>query len=372
MALINKTDPEAVAGLMASSLEKHLDGITDVKVYDVVIPQSAGMTNDTVLFTADWTASGGEGVSRRLVARVAPTGEGIFVDSRLSLEVKVLKALASTDVAVPEVLFHETDEELVGAPFMVVEFRAGQAAADDPPFTAAGWVLDLAPEQRRALSDNGIAALASVHAVDFRAIGLSDLDASTPEKTALDLVLEDVNDFYRHTAKSLRNPTVERGLAWLKENKPGTVGESVLNWGDARFGNILYTDDQKVSAILDWEMLAVAPREVDLAWWTFLLRHHTDGIGVPRPDGLPSPEETVEYYEKITGYTVTGFRYYEVLAAVRLSILTQRAASLLIAAGVLPEGAPMLLANPATNLLAELAGIEGPGVGSASPMNRGA
>lgn len=372
MALINKTDPEAVAGLMAASLEKHLDGITDVKVYDVVIPQSSGMTNDTLLLTADWTSSDGEQVTRRLVARIAPTGEGIFVESSLPLEVRVLRALAQTDVAAPEVLLHETDESLVGAPFVVVDFREGKAAADDPPFTAAGWVLDLTPEQRRALSENGIDALASVHAVDFRAIGLGDLDASTAERSALDLVLEEVNEFYRHTAKSLANPTVERGLAWLEENKPATQGESVLNWGDARFGNILYTDDQKVSAILDWEMLCIAPREVDLAWWTFLLRHHTDGIGVPRPEGLPSPEETVAYYEKVTGYTVSDFRYYEVLAAVRLSILTQRAASLLIAAGVLPEGAPMLLANPATNLLAELAGIEGPGAGSSSPMNRGA
>ena len=62
---------------------------------------------------------------------------------------------------------------------------------------------------------------------------------------------------------------------------------------------------------------------------------------------------------------------YEVLAAVRLSILTQRATTLLIGAGVLPEDAPMLLNNPATNLLAALADLPSPGGLTATPMTRG-
>ena len=43
----------------------------------------------------------------------------------------------------------------------------------------------------------------------------------------------------------------------------------MLNWGDARIGNMLYVDFEPV-AVLDWEMATVGPREVDLAWMIFL------------------------------------------------------------------------------------------------------
>ena len=43
----------------------------------------------------------------------------------------------------------------------------------------------------------------------------------------------------------------------------------MLNWGDARVGNILYRDFAPI-AVLDWEMATVGPREVDLAWMIFL------------------------------------------------------------------------------------------------------
>lgn len=369
MALINKTDPVAVAVQLRDSLAKRFPSATEVSVTDVVIPQSSGMSNDTVLFTGTWVIDG-ELVERRLVARIAPTGPTLFPSSDLETEGRVLGALAASDVPVPEVLFYEGDASLLGAPFLVMLHVDGKAAADDPPFTATGWFVDLDPADRAKALDNGLQALAAIHAFDWRSADLGDLDRSTDGQDMIDVLIEELRDFHTWANSDLNNPTVEAGLDWLVAHRPAAAGDSVLNWGDARFGNLLVAEDASIGAVLDWELVTTAPRELDLGWWIFLNRHHTDGIGVPRPEGFPAPEEVVARYEELTGHSVADINFYEVIAAVRLSILTQRAASLLADAGVLPAGHPMLLANPATNLLAQLTGLPSPEGDTASPMHR--
>lgn len=63
---------------------------------------------------------------------------------------------------------------------------------------------------------------------------------------------------------------MEHALAWLEDNFPDDVAATppVLAWGDARIGNVLYRDFRPV-AVLDWEMAAVGPRELDVAWMIF-------------------------------------------------------------------------------------------------------
>ena len=46
------------------------------------------------------------------------------------------------------------------------------------------------------------------------------------------------------------------------ESKP------VLSWGDARLANILWRDFEP-TAVLDWEAVAIGPRELDLGWMVF-------------------------------------------------------------------------------------------------------
>uniref|UniRef100_UPI00202888D2 phosphotransferase n=1 Tax=Caballeronia sp. ATUFL_F1_KS39 TaxID=2921766 RepID=UPI00202888D2 len=68
-------------------------------------------------------------------------------------------------------------------------------------------------------------------------------------------------------------PTVDAGLAWLLANQPQDepVG---LSWGDARVGNMIFSDARCV-AVLDWEMVALGNPEQDLGWWLFLDWHHS-------------------------------------------------------------------------------------------------
>ena len=355
MALAN-TDPEEIRGALEAWLATRLPGAT---ISDCDVPAASGMSNLTVLFTAA-TPDG----PRPYVARVAPAGPSVFPTYDFDREAAVMNALASTGVATPVVRWVEHDPAVLGAPFLVMERAFGRVPADDPPFTAAGWVLDeLTPEQRGAMCRSSLEAIAAIHAADWRGLGL---DALAPAGGATAASVYDADlahwlGFYDWARAGDTNPTVEAGLAWLSAHRPDDDRDPVLLWGDARIGNMLFGDDLAVNAVLDWEMVGLGQPEADVAWWLFILRHHTEGIGFPVPEGFPTREEVVATYEKAAGRSLEHLDFYEVWAAVRLAIIMHRAGNLMIELGLLPAGAPMKLNNPASQLLAGLIGAPAPG-----------
>ena len=359
MALKNAIDTEVAAQRLADWLQTKIAGAPEVQVTEVFVPPSAGLSNETVLFNASWQ-QGGERVVRELVARVQPGGPGVFPAYDLAKEAAVLSALgAGTPVAVPEVLFFDEDTDVFGSPFLVMQRVAGRVPSDDPPFTAGGWVLDLTPEQRTRMWHNSLDTLIGIHAANWRELGLDFLDTDA-NGSGLDAHLAYWRETFAWAAEGEPNPTIEHALDWLASNRPDTDDTKVLNWGDARVGNLIFNDALDVAAVLDWEMVGVGAREVDLGWWLFLMRHHTEGIGLPLPDGVPGRQQTIDYYRAQSGYAPRNVEYFEVLAGAKLSIIMVRAAHMMIALGLLPADNPMALNNPASQLLATLLDLPAP------------
>ncbi len=311
MALANTRDPVQSAEQLTRWLADRLPG---AQVTDVEIPQASGLSNETLLFTASWDGGAGD-----FVARVAPQGPGVFPSYDLVTEQRVMDALARhTSVPVPKTPWVETDPGVLGAPFLVMERLSGRVPSDDPPFTAGGWVLELRPEEQARMCDNALDVLTEIHQVDHDA----------------------------------------RGLGFL--HRPGADEPIVLCWGDARVGNMLIADDMTINGVLDWEMVGLGSPDLELGWWMFMLRHHTEGIGAPLPPGFPSREQVIARYEERTGHVLDHLDFYEAFAGLRLSILMHRAGNMMIAAGLLPPDAPMKFNNPASQLLAGLIGAEAP------------
>lgn len=358
MALKNEIDTEAASLRLAAWLESKIDGAQQVRVTDLDVPASAGLSNETVLFTASWNQDG-QTQTRQMVARVQPAGQGVFASYDLGKEASVIGALGSVGVPVPEVYFFEQDPAVFGSPFLVMQRVDGRVPSDDPPFTAGGWVLDLTPEQRTVMWHNSLTALAQIHAADWQALGLDFLDTEA-NGSGVYAQIANWRESFAWGAEGEPNPTIERALEWLIDNVPARPTPKVLNWGDARVGNIIFGDDLAASAVLDWEMVTLGSRELDLGWWVFLMRHHTEGIGLPLPEGIPDRDATLAYYASITGHTPVDVDYFEILAATKLSIIMVRAAHMMIAMGLMPADSPMALNNPASQLLAKLLGLSAP------------
>ena len=101
----------------------------------------------------------------------------------------------------------------------------------------------------------------------------------------------------------LRVPVIEAGFAWIEANWPADEGETVISWGDSRIGNILYRDFEPV-AVLDWEMAAVAPREVDIGWMIFIhdfFEHVAQQIELPGMPHFMRRDDVAATYEAASG-----------------------------------------------------------------------
>lgn len=359
MALKNTIDTDSASDRLAHWWSSKNAGAQDVLVTDLQVPASAGLSNETVLFDVTWTEEGTKH-SERLVARVQPDGPGVLPSYDLGKEAQVIAALdVNTAVPVPKVFSYEDDPAVFGSPFLVMQRVDGRVAADDPPFTTGGWVLELDDDVRTTMWNNSIDTLAQIHEADWRELGLSVLDTeANGSGTAAQIA--NWTKAFAWASEGEANPTIEHALAWLSDNRPDGEDQKVLNWGDARVGNIIFGDDNAPAAVLDWEMVGLGPREMDLGWWLFLMRHHTEGIGAPLPSGVPDRDETLARYESVSGHRPQNIDYYEVLAGAKLAIIMVRAAHMMIAGGMLPPDSPMALCNPAANLLAALLGLPAP------------
>lgn len=357
MALANK-DPEALREGLQQWLARRIPDAADLSIDQLEVPPASGMSNLTVLFSASWS-NDAQAISKQFVARVAPEGPAVFPTYDLGKESTVMNALAGAGLPVPAVHWVEEDPGVLGAPFLVMDRAFGRVPGDDPPFTAAGWVLELTAEERLRLCENSLEAMAAIHNADWRALGLGFL-APTDGTSVLDAEIATWREFYGWARGGDTNPTVEAAFDWLRDNRPDDPREPVLNWGDARIGNMIFGDGMQANAILDWEMVGLGHPDADLAWWMFILRHHTEGIGMPVPSGFPSRDDIVAIYEKVSGRFIDHLDYYEVWAATRLSIIMHRAGNLMIELGLLPPDAPMKLSNPSSVLLAKLIGVGAP------------
>ena len=345
MALLNVLDAETTAAKLSEWLPGQLPGTPEVVISELEIPQSAGMSMITIRFKATW-----DGETHDLVARVAPAAPGVFRDPDLAREARILSALAPAGVKVPNVRWLEEDPAVLGSPFIVMDRVYGRVPADDPPYVVEGWVLDLPPAERGKLYDRLIDTVAQLHSLDWRALGLEDLQEDQ---------IAYWEDLYEWACEGQHSPTIDAALQWAKDNRPAGE-ELVFNWGDPRIGNILYGEDLGIEAVLDWEMATVASPDLELGWVVLFVRYYSEGIGIPIPEGLPTREQLIDAYRAKTGRALEHVDYYEAFAALRLSILMCRAGHLMIAAGALPPDNPMPVSNPASILLARLLGLPAP------------
>jgi aminoglycoside phosphotransferase (APT) family kinase protein len=371
MALVPSTDLDRLRDPLTAWLRDRWTEAADTAVTGIDVPGSAGFSNETLMVEVTGTVAGTER-TLQLVVRLQQSGPGLFPSYRLDQQWDILEALHRDGVVpVPRPLWREDDPGVLGAPFYAMERVQGRAALDDPPYTAAGWFIDLEPGDRTTVILNGLDTMARVHATDLDRYDLSSL-RRPGIGDPLDREIAYYEQFYAWAAQGRLHPTVEGALTWIREHRPTDSEPVVLCWGDARPANLLVREDLSVAAVLDWEMATLASPLLDLGWWVFMQRHHTDGYGIPAPHGLPDRDKTIAHYRRVSGHDTTAIDYYEAFAALRGAIIMLRLATMMIESGILPDDADLLYNNPGSRILAELTGQPPPaGAGLTGHIGRG-
>ncbi len=321
---VHEQDFATLAGPVAEWLESESPADGPVTISDLHAPSGGGMSSVTLLFDA---ASRDE-EARPLVARMAPedTAYPVFPSYNIVQQFEIMKLVAEhSDVPVPPIVGVDETGDVVGAPFGVMEAVSGRTPTDNPPYVFGGWLMDATPEERRLLQDGTVKALAGIHGIPDASTVFSTLAADgEPLRAHVDAL----RSYYEWTRASdkLHIPIIEEAFEWLEANWPAEPGPGVLSWGDARPGNIIF-DEFTPAAVIDWEMAAIAPREVDLAWVVFLHVFFQDIANVFEMPGIPDfcrREDVIATYEELSGHTVRDFDWYVVYAALRHAVVMSR------------------------------------------------
>jgi aminoglycoside phosphotransferase (APT) family kinase protein len=293
----------------------------DAAVTDLQGTSATGMSSDTLLVDATWS-----GEPHRLVVRRAPDADDVpvFPAYDLTRQFRIIRAVAEhTDVPVPDTLWNEPDPEPLGTPFFVMSQVEGIVPPDVMPYDFGdSWLFDASPEQQRTLQDATVDVLAKLHAMPPQPY----LELAEPGATALRRHVAHTRAWYDFVADDgAPSPLIEQGFAWLEKHWPEEP-EPVVLWGDARIGNVLY-QDFRPAAVLDWEMAAVGPRELDVAWLVYAHRNFEDiahAFGLPGMPDFLRREDVLNRYVERSGYEPRDLDFYETYSALQFAIVFLR------------------------------------------------
>jgi aminoglycoside phosphotransferase (APT) family kinase protein len=311
-------------------------GVAEVEIADLHRP-TAGYSSETIFVDASWP-DGATTQRSSLVIRMATAQVGTFPNYNLVAQGQAQAAVAAVGVPVADPVV-VTDLQWVGAPFMVMTkvegHIIGAMAHRDP------WIRECSPPERTFIYDGMLSAMASVHRAD---------PILAPEVPRRDLSDELAfwDEYLSWSNHGRPVPALTTALEWCHRHQPADEPPSALLWGDARLENVVFGDDFRARAILDWDMTTIGAPEHDLAWFTSLdfTMHQLFG---KRTEGFPDRPATITRFEELMGRPVRDLEWYETLAMVRSTAIMTRISVLRQDAGQ-PLMAP-IEDNPVLDLL---------------------
>lgn len=300
----------------------------------------------------------GRDVEDKVVLRLESPDPAIYpqqapgLDVEVEIQFRVMECLHPTGAApLAGLIGYEGDASILGAPFFAMEYRGGDVAIENPPYTQEGFFVEAKPEARRRMIESGLRILARLHALDPHRAGLGWL-AHPGREPGLATQLDLWEGYARRELDGRELPLFDRGVAWLRERMPTGLA-SGFSWGDPRLGNIIFRDAEPV-CITDFENAALAPAEFDLGWWLLFDRTMHEVVDRPRlPGDLPRDEQRALYCD-FAGRDVGDTRFHEVFAGVRYSAIVVRVMNRAVARGFLPADQEIWRNNPALTALEQV------------------
>lgn len=256
-----------------------------------------------------------DGTSRWVVRR-PPLGHVLATAHDMSREFTVINALHPTPVPVPRPLLLCEDPEVNGAPFYVMEYVEGT------PYRTADQLVPLGPERTRRIALNLVDTLVDLHAVDPAAVGLAEFGRP-------DGFLErQLRRWGKQLAASRSRdlPGIDDLHQQLGAALPASGAPAVVH-GDYRLDNVLVGSDDRINAILDWEMSTLGDPLTDLG----LLVMYSERLPVENAPvstagdapGHPSTAELISRYTERSGRDTSAVAWYTAFAYFKLAVILE-------------------------------------------------
>ncbi|MBT6319824.1 MAG: phosphotransferase family protein [Porticoccaceae bacterium] len=308
MSAVDTLDEALLASYLEANIEEFKGPLTASKF-------AGGQSNPT--FKID--AASGSYVLRR-----QPPGKLLKSAHAVDREYRVLAALADTDVPVAKVYHLCEDSDVIGSMFYIMEFCEGNVHWESS-------LEDISSNQLRAkMYDEMSRVMAAIHSVDLDKVGLSDYGRPG-------------NYFQRqydrwssqYKASELKPiPEMDQVIEWLGKNIPEDDGRVSLVHGDYRLDNLMFSsDNERVIAVLDWELSTLGHPYADLAYQCMGMRLPSGNgpgassglLGIDSDAlGIPSEKNYIASYCQRMGIDkLDNWNFYLAFSFFRLAAIAQ-------------------------------------------------
>jgi aminoglycoside phosphotransferase (APT) family kinase protein len=343
-------------------LEAKVEGWSNVRLRPLEVSLGSGFSAEIFFVDVDVDSAQGS-QSRTLVVRRQPTNFEVVLGSSLALQGNMMAALDRLQVTpVPEWIGMELDPSVLEMPFLVMGRVDGQSATQRPNYNSEGWLADMTPAQRGICWKNAIEAYAQMSKIDWQKDGFAFLANSDWGAPGLDQYLGHLEAWYHGCRKDREMPYVDSAVRYIRDHQPSGTNVNVL-WGDSTPSNVMFASDGSVNALIDWELAALGPSELDLAWWLYFDDLFSRRFGTARLEGLPTRDESIAIWEAAAGRKAEHLDYYDVVVALRMALVAVGAFDRQVGIGNIPPTNKSLHANFMTLYLAERLGMELPELG---------
>src|SRR5215218_9691098 len=299
-----------------TAVEHHLRAhIEDVPEGELEVSQfPSGASNLTYLLkVGDWKA----------VLRRPPLGPVPPKAHDMGRESGILARLNAVYPLAPKPYFFCEDESVIGAPFYVMERRAGVVLDDSFPHGAE-------PDEElcRGISRTFMDTLVELHAVDIREAGLGDL--GKPDGFLRRQTEAWISRYEK--AKTDEIKEVDPLTDWLARDIPESPPPAIIH-NDYKLNNLVLdpVDLTGVRAVLDWEMATVGDPLFDLAvslsYW--IEPNDPDDLKAVMPtvtvtSGFMTRKEIIDRYAEQSGRDLSEMHWYVVFGYFKLAGILQQ------------------------------------------------
>jgi aminoglycoside phosphotransferase (APT) family kinase protein len=290
---------------LAAHLERELPGLTAGPLRARLI--EGGRSNLTYRVT--------DGSSEWVVRR-PPLGHVLATAHDMAREHRVISALRPTAVPVPRALLLSEDPEVLGAPFYLMDLVPGV------PYRTAGQLAEIGPERTRRTVLGLVDTLVELHAVDPQGVGLADF--GRPEG----FLERQLRRWGKQLAasRSRELPGIEELQSALGGALPASPAPAVVH-GDYRLDNVLVGTDDRITAVLDWEMSTVGDPLTDLGLLVMYsdLRQPADSpvATTAQAPGHPETAELIDRYAAGSGRDTGQVAWYTAFAYFKLAVILE-------------------------------------------------
>lgn len=260
------------------------------------------------------------------VLRRPPFGNRVKTAHDMGREYTVLSRLSAVYAPAPKPFVHCEDEDILGAPFYVMERRRGLILRKGPP-AGVPFDEDVAGKLCEAFIDN----FATLHTLDLEAAGLQDF--GKPEGYVERQVEGWIRRYER--AKTDEWAELDSVATWLRANRPSDEGSPRVGLihNDYKYDNMLLDpeDITRIVAVLDWEMCTIGDPLMDLgstlAYWAESTDHpafQAYGVGPTAAPGSFTRRQLADRYAEKTGFDTSHLTFYFAYGLYKLAGIVQQ------------------------------------------------